>query len=67
MPMDENFTRFLNYYQIDTSETDIFADAYGFDCCLEDLVSVIKRISEKPDDKIVNKLLLDIEKATSKY
>lgn len=67
MPMDDNFTRFLHYYQINTSDIDLFADAYGLDCCFNELVSGFKSTSKKPDDKIINKLLLDIDKAISKY
>jgi len=67
MPMDENFTRFLHFYDIDTSKTDLIADAYGLDCCLNSMMPDFDSISEQPDDKIMSKLLLDIEKAISKY
>ncbi len=67
MPMDENFTRFLHFYDIDTSKTDIIADAYGLECILDSLMTDFDCIIEQPDDKLISKLLLDIEKAVNKY
>jgi len=65
--MDENFTRFLLFYDIDTSQTDLIADAFGLEICLNSLLPDFDSIIEQPDDKLVNKLLIDIEKAISRY
>lgn len=67
MPMDGNSTRFLYYYQIDTSTVDLFADAYGLECSFHELVTGFHSVSEKPDDKIISELLLDIDKELDKY
>lgn len=67
MPMDENSTRFLHYHQIDTSSVDLYSDAYGFECKLHDMMAGLHSINKKPDDKIINKLLLDIDKVTDNY
>ncbi|MEA1887303.1 MAG: hypothetical protein U9N72_08850 [Bacteroidota bacterium] len=65
--MDENFTRFLHYYQIDTSSADLYADAYGYECRLNEIMPDSRSIIKKPDDKIIRKLLLDIDKVVNEY
>ena len=67
MPMDKNFTRFLRYYQIDTSAVDLFSDAFGYEYSLQEMIPGFISISEKPGDRIVNKLLLAIDRAVDKY
>ena len=67
MPMDKNSTPFLNYCQIDTSATDLYSDAFGFEYPLQEMMSVYKNICKKPDDKLVNKLLHNIDRLVDKY
>ncbi len=65
--MDINFTRLLHYYQIDTSEIDLFSDAFGFDYSVQELIPGYMKIWKKPDDKIVSKLLLAIDRVADTY
>ncbi|MDT8401525.1 MAG: hypothetical protein RQ743_07515 [Bacteroidales bacterium] len=65
--MDKNFTRFLRYYQIDTTAVDLFSDAFGYEYCLQKILPAYKSICEKPGDNIVNKLLHSIDRVSDKY
>ena len=65
--MDINFTRSLHYYQIDTSAIDLFSDAFGFEYNMQQILPGYKKIWKKPDDRIVSKLLLAIDRAVDKY
>lgn len=65
--MNKNSTRFLKYYQIDTSAVDLFSDAFGYEGSLEEMLPGFKIICEKPDDNLVKKLLHDISRVVDKY
>ncbi|HCC71125.1 MAG TPA: hypothetical protein DEQ09_08255 [Bacteroidales bacterium] len=67
MPMDKISTQFLNYNQIDNSAVDLISDAFGFDYYLHEVLPGLDVLSKEPDDKVVNKMLMDISRLADKY
>jgi len=60
--MDKNFTRFLHYYQIDTSAVDIYSDAFGYDYILQELISGFKKPDQEPGDVIIRKIMTEADR-----
>ncbi|MBS0011323.1 MAG: hypothetical protein KFF49_07925 [Bacteroidales bacterium] len=64
--MDKNSTRFLHYCQIDTSTTDLLSDAFGFEYCFPALIPGSAGIKMVPDERIMCKLMLLVDKMVDK-
>ena len=59
--MDEIFTRLISFSEIDTSETDLVADAFGLDAAADSLLPLF---GIEPEQDIVTDLLEKIKQGT---
>ena len=59
--MDEIFTRLISFSEIDTSETDLVADAFGIDAAADNLLPYFEI---EPEKDIVTDLLEKIKHGT---
>lgn len=55
-------TPFIDYKNIDTSGVDLYADAWGFEYCLSELLSTLVVREKIPGDRVIRDLLADIDK-----
>ena len=67
MPLDKNSTRFIAYCEINNADIDLHADAYGFDYSCNKILSGFSKVIKKPDDRLISKLLLDIDNMVNNY
>jgi hypothetical protein len=61
MPMDNISTRLLSYSEIDTSTTDLVADAFMTD---QELRAILPGLDLNPDDHVIAGLLEKIHQGT---
>jgi hypothetical protein len=55
--MVRNFTLPLSYKELETADTDIIADAFGYEYQFHDLLKLFPDIILEPDQSVVNDLL----------
>ncbi|HPI69077.1 MAG TPA: hypothetical protein PL003_07645 [Bacteroidales bacterium] len=56
-PMGLTSTPFLSYRDIDTTETDLYDDAWGFYPQFRDVIETLKILKSAPDQVIIRRLL----------
>jgi hypothetical protein len=57
MPMGLNSTPFISYHQINTENTDLISDAYGFDTEFTDVVNLLDEYEPLPEDELISSLI----------
>jgi hypothetical protein len=55
--MGLNSTPFISYHQINTENTDLISDAYGFDTEFTDVVSLLDEYEPLPEDEMIRSLI----------
>ncbi|MGQ9620846.1 MAG: hypothetical protein ACUVTX_07680 [Bacteroidales bacterium] len=55
--MNLNSTHFIKYSDIDSNDTDLFDDAYGFNSEFNDVISFLKTIDPEPESEITSRLI----------
>ena len=61
-PMGLNSTPFLSYREINTDETDLFEDAFGFYPQFSDVIDVLKQVKPVPAKRLTRRLIEKIRK-----
>jgi hypothetical protein len=61
-PMGLNSTPFLSYREINTDETELFEDAFGFYPKFSDVIDVLKQVKPVPGKRLTRRLIEKIRK-----
>jgi len=56
-PMGLNSTPFISYHDINTNETDLYGDAWGFDYQFHDVVSLLHQVQAVPGKRLIRRLI----------
>jgi len=56
-PMGLNSTPFLSYHEINTDNTDLFDDAWGFSSEFRDVIDILKFLDPVPDNRLTKQLI----------
>ena len=63
MPMNQNSTQFITFDKIETSDIDLFEDAFALDAGFTDIIGLLGKIHpEIPDCSLTERLIDKIRK-----